>query len=535
LAKILVVDDEKVREVLKRYFEVAARWTVYTAANADDAIELIKIHGDELDGIVLDRYMPDRSGQLAYTGDDVVSYLFDHDLLSQICLIMLTGYGDVDITQKALSMGGWHFLEKPVAPRDIHRLLAPGIARKKSYRLRRTVLSGPSIDSVIDRIQGIVCETLAPDHFNVYFLEAGRGRNLTYGVAVDPNKRFVQHTLTHQSYLYAGTRKEAQEWGAMHENTGTLMAVRVEAYQKAEAVGVMVMESHEEGAFDPRWHEVLSYLADLIGFSLTIGRVWQQKAEAEQESLRLLNKELKHRLATSTGTMLQHIDSLESDLGSPGASRENMLAKAKTVKRHLSSLVQVMKELGEVSTSFSPRIEVCDPAAIAQQVLAEKLQGSGIHHSLNIEEDSLRFKGDRELLSYCLECIVHNALEAVQENQQRERSESEPDFVALVDEAAKKVDITVSIRKSGQPGMGEIRIKDEGVGFDEEIRLRLFNPLFTTKLLRGNETRDRGIGLYSAKKLIAAMNGSVDAQSQGRGQGAEFVIRLPLAEQGVEE
>jgi signal transduction histidine kinase len=548
VAKILVVDDEEILDSLKRYFEVDAGWTVYAATNADDAIKIVQSCGDELDGIILDRNMPDESGHLAYTGDRVVRWLFDRDLLNRICLIMLTGYADVEIARMALSMGGWHFLEKNVTPEEIYKLLAPGIARKRSYRLRRWMLSGPDIEAVVDRIQTIIQQTLAPDLFQVYILVDGLSRSLTDSLRADPERRFVEHVLHHQSYLYAGSRKESQEWEAIDRSTGTLLAVRVEAYEQAESIGVMVMESHEEGAFDPRWQEVLSYLADLVGVSLTIGRVWKQKLQAqketmlalqkaqkafaEQESLQLLNKELKHRLATSVGTMLQYTESLECDL----QDVPHALGKVKTAKRHLDSVIQVMKELGEVSqpNDADANVEVIDACSMVEVVLKEKLADTGFSYSIEKPDVCIELTGDRRNLYYCLDCIVQNAIEALIEN----RPPATPDertFPEIVREVKEQAaggdhpgpveDISITVRKCPETGLGEIRIKDLGVGFHDEIKKRLFNPLFTTKLAK----TDRGIGLYSVRRLITAMKGSVDARSIGERKGAEFVIRLPLA------
>lgn len=73
-----------------------------------------------------------------------------------------------------------------------------------------------------------------------------------------------------------------------------------------------------------------------------------------------------------------------------------------------------------------------------------------------------------------------------------------------------------------------IRVADTGAGMSPEILAHLFQP-FT----QADRTLDRskgglGLGLALVKGLIEMHRGGVSAQSSGPGQGAEFVVRLPL-------
>jgi len=76
-------------------------------------------------------------------------------------------------------------------------------------------------------------------------------------------------------------------------------------------------------------------------------------------------------------------------------------------------------------------------------------------------------------------------------------------------------------------GEAVIRIRDNGSGIDPEILPRIFD-LF----VQSSRTLDRahgglGIGLTIAHRLVVLHGGSIEAQSRGLGQGAEFVVRLP--------
>jgi len=66
-------------------------------------------------------------------------------------------------------------------------------------------------------------------------------------------------------------------------------------------------------------------------------------------------------------------------------------------------------------------------------------------------------------------------------------------------------------------------VTDTGVGMTEDVRQRVFEPLFTTKSERGT-----GLGLSIAYGTIARHRGEIEARSRP-GEGSTFTIRLPVA------
>ncbi|MEH2123841.1 MAG: ATP-binding protein [Nostoc sp.] len=75
-----------------------------------------------------------------------------------------------------------------------------------------------------------------------------------------------------------------------------------------------------------------------------------------------------------------------------------------------------------------------------------------------------------------------------------------------------------------QPNQVTIRITDNGLGIPEDVKKQLFDPFFTTKPI-GQGT---GMGLAISYQIITEKHGgSLECLSQP-GQGAEFVIKIPL-------
>ncbi|MGH7513671.1 MAG: sensor histidine kinase [Gemmatimonadales bacterium] len=108
--------------------------------------------------------------------------------------------------------------------------------------------------------------------------------------------------------------------------------------------------------------------------------------------------------------------------------------------------------------------------------------------------------GDAVLLEWALEALVKNAIDALQGRAG-----------------------TIILRVGAEPGMGEIRVIDDGPGIPRDIRRTLFEPGITTK--RGGW----GIGLALARRVVEdAHRGSLTLEPTDK--GASFVIRIPLAE-----
>jgi signal transduction histidine kinase len=78
----------------------------------------------------------------------------------------------------------------------------------------------------------------------------------------------------------------------------------------------------------------------------------------------------------------------------------------------------------------------------------------------------------------------------------------------------------VAVRGRWQDGQVLLEVEDTGPGVDPATRLRLFEPLITTK------TRGIGLGLALVKRIAERHGGDVQ-YSERQGGGARFTVRLP--------
>jgi signal transduction histidine kinase/ActR/RegA family two-component response regulator len=72
------------------------------------------------------------------------------------------------------------------------------------------------------------------------------------------------------------------------------------------------------------------------------------------------------------------------------------------------------------------------------------------------------------------------------------------------------------------------KVRDTGIGIPAELLPRIFEPFTQEEQSAHRIEGGLGIGLALVRKLVELHEGRVDAFSGGRGQGSEFVVRLPM-------
>ncbi|MEW4568175.1 response regulator [Tautonia sp. JC769] len=81
-----------------------------------------------------------------------------------------------------------------------------------------------------------------------------------------------------------------------------------------------------------------------------------------------------------------------------------------------------------------------------------------------------------------------------------------------------------------QPGQVRIRVIDNGVGLDAEMRDRVFDLFAQADRSLDRQQGGLGIGLTLVRRLVELHHGSVEVASEGPGRGSTFTVRLPLAD-----
>ncbi|WP_321475833.1 ATP-binding protein [uncultured Paludibaculum sp.] len=89
-----------------------------------------------------------------------------------------------------------------------------------------------------------------------------------------------------------------------------------------------------------------------------------------------------------------------------------------------------------------------------------------------------------------------------------------------VGDSGGEVRIRTLFQDEAEPALVTLEVEDTGPGVPENLRARIFDPLFSTK------GEDRGLGLAVAREIAESHGGTIDVTS-GTGGGACFRVRIP--------
>jgi two-component system CheB/CheR fusion protein len=133
------------------------------------------------------------------------------------------------------------------------------------------------------------------------------------------------------------------------------------------------------------------------------------------------------------------------------------------------------------------------------------LDGAGQELTLDLPEASIVLEADAVRLAQVLANLLNNAAKFTPAGGR----------------------IWLSARRAGDEVA--IAIRDSGVGIPPETLPRIFE-MFAQGDSPPREQRGLGIGLTIARRLVELHGGRIEARSEGRGRGSEFVVHLPVTD-----
>jgi PAS domain S-box-containing protein len=228
-------------------------------------------------------------------------------------------------------------------------------------------------------------------------------------------------------------------------------------------------------------------------------------SRSKDEFLAMLGHELRNPLAPIV-TALQ-LMRLRGD---------ETLAKERTViERQVHHLIRLVDDLLDVSRITRgkvelrrERIELSEIVAKAIEMASPLIEQRQHRLTVDVPRQGLAVEADAVRLAQVVANLLNNAAKYTEPNG----------AIAIL--AAREGDEIA------------LRIRDTGIGLSAEMLPRVFDLFVQERQAIDRAQGGLGLGLAIVRVLVELHGGTVEARSEGHGQGAELVVRLPAAEAG---
>lgn len=209
-----------------------------------------------------------------------------------------------------------------------------------------------------------------------------------------------------------------------------------------------------------------------------------------------LTAKVTHDIRNPLSAMRSWLYVIEQKMGNgdPGLTRA-----MDRVKRSVSRCDGIVDELLDFSRVRDLELEATNIDRWLRDILDEQLLPEGVTLSFEPGLPESLVPIDRERLRRAVVNVVENAVQAI-------------------DGKETEGQVTVSTVRAGDNF--EIRIRDTGPGIPEDLRKRVFEPLFSTK------NSGCGLGLAVSKEIVEQHGGTIGIED-GPSDGTCFVFRLP--------
>jgi signal transduction histidine kinase len=225
----------------------------------------------------------------------------------------------------------------------------------------------------------------------------------------------------------------------------------------------------------------------------------------KDEFLAMLSHELRNPLAPIANSVFI--------LGKADPASEAAVHAREVIERQTRHLTRLVDDLLDVTRIARGKVELRRARIDLREVVSRAagdfrvlMQDRGLAFEIVLPEGELWAIADGTRIAQIVGNLLHNAAKFTRRGGR----------VALILGAA--------------GGRAELRVRDTGVGVAPELLPHLFDPF-----VQGDRTLARtdgglGLGLALVKGIAELHGGAARVERAGRGEGAEFVVSLPLSE-----
>jgi signal transduction histidine kinase len=278
-----------------------------------------------------------------------------------------------------------------------------------------------------------------------------------------------------------------------------------------ELIGVVDVESVEPDRFTVQDLGLLTRVADQIGLVAHSNRLLSQQRQTmlrlqeldqmKSDFVAITSHELRTPITAIRGfvkTLMRNRDRL---------TREQLASFLGTIDRQSARLARLVEDLLFVSRIEAGTVRFAREPVDLARFLHESVEALGPEGRSRVDVRVAADAGvvviDPQRLDQILRNLVENALKF-----------SPPDAV-------------VTVAAELRAGTVTVEVADRGVGISPEDLPMIFDRFHQVGHVMTRENEGAGLGLYITKRLVEAMDGTIEVAST-LGEGTTFTVRVPI-------
>lgn len=224
-----------------------------------------------------------------------------------------------------------------------------------------------------------------------------------------------------------------------------------------------------------------------------------------------------HEVKNPINAIVVHLELLRAKLGDSEGPAQRHLDVIDTEIRRLDRVVQTLVDF---SRPVELQLREQDLRPVIGDVLAlaaDELTMRRVTLISRVSSEPLVANVDADLLKQAALNVIQNGAQAMPNGGRLEVI-----LEAERNHPGSQIPVAIS---NGSAGLAThaavLRVADEGIGIPDDIRDKIFDLYFTTKI------GGSGIGLAMTYRILQLHHGSIEVQSR-EGRGTEFRLRIPL-------
>ena len=236
-----------------------------------------------------------------------------------------------------------------------------------------------------------------------------------------------------------------------------------------------------------------------------------------EESLREADRRKDEFLATLAHELRNPLAPIRNSLQIIRRARADSAAYGRAlpiIERQVDHLVRLVDDLLEVSRISRgkielrrERVELAPVIRHAVETVGPLIAEAGLELSVALPAEPIFVDGDAIRLAQVIDNLLNNAAKYTEKGGR----------------------VALAVRRDG--GDVVIAVRDTGIGIPAELLPRLFDMFVQGDHASTRAKGGLGIGLTLVRNLVELHGGSIEATSEGRGRGSEFIVRIPAASQ----